>query len=160
MSDWFPRHPEFDEADGDRPAAAWKNCNGFNLADLADKMERRQRYAAVCESPIEIDLAVALDMYVGETFRQADLILVPQFKLLRYRMDFAITKDSAPKLFIECDGRDFHSSPEQLANDERKDKAAIDVGVTLLRFSGSEIFRYPDGCVHRVLDYLVEAGAL
>lgn len=114
--------------------------------------------ASVCESPIEILLGAAIKASIGHVLDSASLELVPQYKWLRFRMDFAILKNNQPVLFIECDGREFHSTPEQLANDQRKDDEAKLSDIPLLRFSGSEIHRFTEGCVERVLTYLVRGG--
>ncbi|MBO8155871.1 MAG: DUF559 domain-containing protein [Bacillaceae bacterium] len=41
----------------------------------------------------------------------------------------------------ECDGKAYHSSPEQKTHDRKKDRYLSRRGWTVLRFSGSEIHR-------------------
>jgi very-short-patch-repair endonuclease len=122
---------------------------------ILDKIEKRRQWAKVCESPIEIDLAVAMDSELGALFDRHELKMVAQYAWHQFRIDFAIVRRSVPLLFIECDGAEFHSTKEQLARDRRKDAAALQSGIPLLRFTGSEIYRVVDGCVGRVLNYLV-----
>lgn len=45
------------------------------------------------------------------------------------------------KLAIECDGKEYHSTPEQKAHDRRKDRYLRKRGWKVLRFSGSMINR-------------------
>jgi very-short-patch-repair endonuclease len=73
----------------------------------------------------------------------------PQYVLGRFRYDFAVRANWRPKplLLVECDGKDFHSSAEQQANDALKDAAASHAGMRLIRFSGSKIHRDVDGSV-------------
>jgi very-short-patch-repair endonuclease len=55
---------------------------------------------------------------------------------------------------IECDGKEFHSTDEQIANDLAKDALAAKSGILLYRFSGSQIFRELDRCTQQVLKEL------
>jgi very-short-patch-repair endonuclease len=104
----------------------------------------------ICESPIEIELGsrviVALDV-----IDDPKLKLIPQYVLGPYRYDFAITRDSKLIALIECDGKDFHSTDDQLRNDRAKDHLAAKQDAYMFRFSGSEIVRDAKGCVHRLL---------
>lgn len=54
-------------------------------------------------------------------------------------------------LAIECDGKEFHSTEEQIQRDNRKNLAAKNAGIPLLRFSGSSIFRHAERCVDEIL---------
>lgn len=119
-----------------------------------------------CESPIENMLGAAI-LTVFErhgaqlTLCKSDridnapdgLLLVPQFRWGYYRSDWALVQ-ARPlyALLIECDGRDWHSSPEQVAHDSKKDRAAMDRGYLTFRFTGSEIFRDADACAEKLYD--------
>lgn len=121
--------------------------------------------AVVTESPIETifgaKLALALRPVceeLGWTFTvgaqpDADVSLQPQYPLQQYRYDFAILAkgQSRPLILIECDGKEFHSTEQQQANDRRKDKAALRAGIQLVRFSGSDINNDIDRCIRRTL---------
>jgi len=126
--------------------------------------------AGETESPIETifgaQFALALrplckdigwDFAVGTG--DADIVLHPQYALHRFRYDFAVRANGRPRpvLLIECDGKDFHSSAEQHANDRLKDAAASNAGIRLIRFSGSEIHRDVDGCVTYALTACIGA---
>lgn len=106
-----------------------------------------------CESPIEVQFAARLMVDLKPPFR-----LEPQYCLGRFRMDFAIIRDGLPCLFIECDGKAFHSSEEQIANDLEKDRAAARAGIPLLRFTGSSVFRRPDECAKKIIALLEGAA--
>ncbi len=90
-----------------------------------------------CESPIERYLAAAL----AEPAKKWGYEVIPQFELGRYRYDFAIKSVRAGKVIavVECDGREFHSSPDQLANDADKDRLAKAEKLALFRIRGTEI---------------------
>lgn len=106
--------------------------------------------------------------------------IVPQSKLAGYRIDFGLlgwvaTPEKladyrnnkiqastalirAFSLAIECDGHEFHEkTKEQVARDKARDRAITLRGVSVVRFSGSEIFRDADGCAAQVFE-MMEAG--
>jgi very-short-patch-repair endonuclease len=91
-----------------------------------------------CESPIEDHLGAAL---IVEARGEFDVI--PQFRLGRYRYDFAITPPGAcrPLVLVECDSAAFHATAAQRANDRAKDADAHAVGIRLIRVRGKEIYR-------------------
>jgi hypothetical protein len=113
----------------------------INGAELAHDLNKR------CESPIEVIFGAHLKrLTLPEGF-----VLEPQFKWQRWRMDFAVLKAGKPVIFIECDGRDFHCTPAQIANDVAKDSAARYARIKMIRFTGSEIHRRPVECAEYVL---------
>jgi hypothetical protein len=69
-------------------------------------------------------------------------------------MDFAIKVAGVDPglVFVECDGKEFHSSPAQIARDRLKDKLARDAGIALRRFTGSEINKRGDACAYFIVD--------
>lgn len=100
--------------------------------------------ASKCESPIERILADWIQFEFELRFPPNTIEVIPQFKLARFRYDFAIrfVGEEIPLLLIECDGKEFHSTPDQRANDVRKEWAAQDVGAQCLRYTGSDIYRF------------------
>lgn len=119
-----------------------------------------------CDSPIEAEIGAAVIMFFDRAnlplklckmldVRAApgSLLLVPQFAWSYYRSDWAIMNPKRTgALLIECDGKDFHSSPAQKAHDRKKDAAALDYGYLTLRFTGSQIHRDADGCAQKIFD--------
>ncbi len=89
------------------------------------------------DSPIEATMAQAL----YDNLAVHGLMIRPQYHLGRYFFDFAIQLqgDKKPSILIECDGMAFHSSPEQVLNDERKNKIAFENSMIILRFTGRDI---------------------
>lgn len=87
------------------------------------------------------------------------LLLVPQFKWSHYRSDWAIYNQRTGGAFlIECDGKDYHSSPEQRAHDAKKDAAAHDRGYLTVRFPGWRINKDPDSLAQKVYDAVMGGG--
>jgi hypothetical protein len=127
------------------------------------------------ESPIESRLACHLWSQI-ET--NTICSIEAQVPLLggAYRADFAITTSrydsetpeiqalvgyAGPvRVVIEADGHDFHErTKEQAARDKRRDRDLQTAGWTVLRFSGSEIWRAPHECVEDVMRCLDAKGA-
>ena len=148
--------------DEEKPEGEIKSL-GLALANAFGEIADTFEISRATESPIETLFGTAFYRYAGDLCRRHgirfvfgngddyDMRLRPQHQLGRYRYDFAMDLKGLEKpiLLVECDGKAFHSSPEQIANDRRKDDAARQVGITLIRFTGSELHRDPHGCVQR-----------
>lgn len=135
------------------------------VVKAVEYMAESYTMAGVTESPIETIFGAKLALVlrpvceeVGWTFSvgarsDADVWLQPQYQLGRFRYDFAIlaTGQSRPLILIECDGKEFHSTEEQQANDILKDEAARKAGIRLVRFTGAEINGDIDRCIRDTL---------
>lgn len=81
---------------------------------------------------------------------------------LDWRADFVLSVPTygTKKVIIECDGHAFHAATkEQAAKDRSRDRAAQAAGYTILRFTGSELYRDPLKCVCEALDALPQFEA-
>lgn len=144
-------------------------ADAWNLAQLA-YAER----ATKCGSPIErlmlAALAYRFPIESGNVFFPAWLsssrtggtfALEPQKAIGPYTVDFALTAKTKingarlARIVIECDGHDFHDrTKEQAARDKSRDRYLASQGWTVLRFTGSEIFRDPYICADAIDDVL------
>lgn len=95
---------------------------------------------------------------VGETGAEAEFALVPQFKLNKFRYDFALCVRGEAYVLIECDGKDFHASPEQIDNDAAKDLAARTNGMQIKRFPGWRINAHARECAIEAINSLITEG--
>ena len=82
----------------------------------------------------------------------------------KYIVDFNILhKDSSEpyiNVAIELDGHEFHEkTKQQVAKDKKRDRSLIKSGLTVLRFSGSEIFYSPRSCITEIADYIKKEKA-
>lgn len=91
------------------------------------------------------------------------LLIVPQCRVGRYRLDLAVfarrnaTWCKIKAVGIECDGWEYHSSPEQIARDAERDaKIRAATGVEIFRFTGRSIMREPVACAELALASLFE----
>lgn len=80
-----------------------------------------------------------------------------QVQLTSYRVDFLVASyvgEGRPPVLVavECDGHEFHEKTrEQAARDKRKDRDLARMGVTTMRFAGSEIWGDAGRCAVEVL---------
>jgi len=120
---------------------------GSALKSALEHLETRVFMTRFCESPIEVDLGTALIETAGREFE-----IWPQFNLHRYRYDFAIYRPGAkPIALVECDGKEFHGTPQQRLNDANKNATAVAAGLTLFRLTGSEIYSDPRRAAQLIL---------
>jgi very-short-patch-repair endonuclease len=81
------------------------------------------------------------------------VVIIPQFKVLNYRLDLAIAvrgKYRGILFAIELDGADFHDA----VADSERDKNLKTIGITTLRVSGSSIYRDPAAAADWVIGHL------
>lgn len=129
-----------------------------------------EEWLSVCQSPIERSMLLALwsrgvwsgaltfpdfvgdaDLTVMEerakALRGTKGVLAPQVRVGPYRVDFLIALGrwyyrDVVLVAIECDGHDFHERTKaQAAKDKARDRDLAARGLTVLRFTGSEIWR-------------------
>lgn len=119
------------------------------------------------ESPIERSIAYELlDAYMfrlapdglPEELRPSWAYIVPQFKIGAYRLDFAIffiVDDRLVKIDLECDGKGYHSSPDQMDRDEARNKTLVRDGWIVLRYAGGPLHHRPGACADEI-QFLIE----
>jgi hypothetical protein len=118
------------------------------------------------ESPIEIEFGgylagtlhrklaeVGIDLVVDQprVTTKPTVFLTPQFVVGHFRYDFAVVVNGTPAILIECDGKEFHESPEAVEIDRLKDAKALEVGAIMLRFTGSRIYRDLQSCAEETI---------
>jgi tetratricopeptide (TPR) repeat protein len=104
------------------------------------------RLLNLCESEVE-------KLFLLAAYEHID-VLIPQYTVLRYRIDFAIPDKM---IAIEIDGHEFHKTKEQRTHDsqrEREIKLALPANWTVIRFTGTEIFQNATLCVDEVLQFI------
>lgn len=144
------------------------------LAELASKVcERRPEHVfRLCESPIEKSMLLALwARFCWPSFMQGTItcptefdaalrashmrpVIAPQVEIGGYRVDIMIGfrgDGDTYRIAVECDGHDFHEKTKaQAARDKSRDRALMERGILVLRFTGSEIWNDLAGCAHQV----------
>lgn len=92
-----------------------------------------------CESYIERRL------YDGLTSRGYSV--TTQVVYGKYRIDLALI---GPRIAIECDGKDYHSSPDQKTHDRRKNTYLRRNGWKVIRFTGRQINQELEKILQRI----------
>lgn len=125
----------------------------------------------LCESPIERVMlpALAFACYAekfasfpaevhspknGSPPPLGDLVVIPQFAFIRYRLDFGVIGSFGGRYIIaavECDGEEFHSDADK---DHRRDAYLKAFGITVFHFSGSDIVKDPCLCASQVAQFV------
>lgn len=145
-------------------------------AGFLDEIERLLRQKIrLCESPIECsvmiafafgvtefgkDVACLVDCREAPLFPKAETVLIPQFRVGPYRLDFClrtIDRGGFPRLAaIECDGKEFHETLQQKDRDFVRDVFLRSLGVETYRLTGSEIFKKDAALVGRLRQIISE----
>lgn len=101
------------------------------------------------ESPIEATLARAIALEIERSDLNCEQRA--QERIGAYRADIYIETKDGRALVVECDGAAFHAATkEQVERDKKRDRFFAARGVSVMRFSGSEINRCPEACAAEV----------
>jgi very-short-patch-repair endonuclease len=107
------------------------------------------------ESPIEYRLYAWLKTLADKYGYKVK----PQWEFGQFRYDFGITDKNGELLaLIECDGAEFHCTPEQLERDKQKTAAAEMAAIRLFRWTGKEIYRDAQRCAEAIFFLIWPAG--
>ena len=87
-------------------------------------------------------------------------VLTAQAPIGSYKVDFLLWVTCGKEqggVAIECDGHAFHEkTKEQAARDKKRDREILAAGYPVMRFSGSEVYKDPRGCVSQVAEVFSE----
>lgn len=147
---WFGAHSEhearlvFDAYVEEFGLEAMGNRYFQRAALLADLLQSSR-------SPIERKLILGLWQTILCNAEQ----IHTQYTIGSYRADIAIITHGQ-RIVIEADGHNFHErTKEQAQHDKKRDREMQTLGWRVMRFTGSEIYRDPVGCVSQVSDLLL-----
>lgn len=77
-----------------------------------------------------------------------------------YRADFLLAGMTRSDgrihwLVVECDGHEFHSlTKEQVARDRARDRHMTERGYSIMRFTGSEVWKDASACAEQAIEFL------
>lgn len=89
------------------------------------------------------------------------VVIEPQKEIGPYRADFLVwgahpEVGTGPRVVVECDGHDFHErTKEQARHDKQRDRTMQRDGLTVFRFTGSEIYSDPEVCAREVITHVL-----
>lgn len=101
---------------------------------------------------------------LGNDRDQSQLVyLHADVSALTYRLDFLVYRHRfhcrPAWVAVECDGHDWHErTKQQAAYDRARDRELLGVGITTLRFTGSEIFHSADRCASEIYNLVGRLG--
>lgn len=102
-------------------------------------------------SPIEVMMENAFAFARATTYDDCRWAFHREWPVLGYSADFAIVAPTFT-IVVECDGHDYHErTKEQAAHDRKRDRAMTEAGITVLRYTGSEIWRNPFACAQQTI---------
>lgn len=127
---------------------------GWEFPEQTDWSEAREFLSRFCGTKAHGLILKRIDVFGSP-------IMIPQLPVGNLRIDFAIFQmdkkyeDYVHAYAVELDGHDFHEkSKEQAAADKKRDRALISHGWTVVRFTGSEIFKDCTACLDDLDDIL------
>jgi very-short-patch-repair endonuclease len=114
-----------------------------------------EEYRSMFPEDRNLHFGSAIEEYFWKVWRITftDYPLLPQFQIGNYYVDFA---HLPTKTIVELDGKPYHTSPYQVANDKVRQKNIERHGWRFLRFEGNEIFYHVDRCVIKTLYFLLQ----
>lgn len=122
----------------------------FNYIENSDELDlQKKRVEEEAESEFE--------KAVGEALTNRGYRLTPQYKVGPYRIDFVVSGDEK-KAALECDGDQFHGSPEAVAHDLGRQTVLERIGWKFVRVSGGEYYRDPESAINRICEALSKLG--
>ena len=120
-----------------------------------------------CESPIEELLGLYLEtVHLRSPFAKGGpFIMQAQYEIQTpgglYRVDFLLHGLFVPfdvyvDLVVECDGHDFHEKTKgQATKDKKRDRDLTAAGYTVVRYTGSEIWKDPLKCAREIRETFI-----
>jgi very-short-patch-repair endonuclease len=155
---------------------------GERARDLIVKAsDRFYETVNICESPIEKMMLAILSMTVmpksecfppaihdlqsGEPWPYGPVVIVPQFVVARYRLDFLVCIDGERArrslICIECDGAEHHHGHEDRQRDAERERYLKNFGIATLRYTGKTIHRLGHSLtdeIGNVIDHVLRAA--
>ena len=142
--------------------ASQYNSNYLQSINLDDKL--------LYMTPIEQSLFIANDIfnYKMEYNIKTLLVLTSQETInvfgKNYRPDFIVKEiilngsefELKKQIIIECDGYNYHSSKQQRNNDIERENNLKMIGYSIIRFTGTQIYKNPFLCVMQALKFVYD----
>lgn len=139
-----------------RPAAPDHGLKSIKSVHQGDR-DWQAAFRAACESPAEVaflDAMIAAFHLKPEAgvLRGSGLTLALQVPVGHYRLDFLVDD----RLIVEIDGAAYHSSPEAVRRDRRRDDYSHIEGYRVLRIAAKYPLYSPREAISRVIEARTE----
>jgi len=122
-----------------------------------DTMHKDQKYCSkTCRNIALRNIKFSnIEPGMASALYDAGIRFESQYPYFHYIMDFAIPDR---KVSIECDGNYWHSFPEAIVRDKKRDTYLKRHGWTVLRFSETEIYKDINSCIARISGQLASSS--
>lgn len=158
-------------ADGmPRATCLWNNNDDNRAGAEALLVAEITRGLEACDSPIERDMLAALatahwglddykypEVHVFEKgvdeYPKGPVVIIPQFVISRFRLDFAViykSRHGGSIYAVECDGKGYHDP----ANDRERDAYLSCFGIKTFRATGAEIIKDPISLSNKIVQQI------
>lgn len=145
------------------------------LQTLVSNVEHKASYEG--ESPIERMFVAACHLFNITHYPMFDFghlrppeshkwyfaYVFTQARIENFRVDFLIMGTGlydGVSIVVECDGHAFHErTPEQASRDRQRDRRLQTLGYSVLRFTGSELYKRSFACVCEVARLMIEKSS-
>lgn len=117
--------------------SAWQNYTGFF-----------QRCGSEPEIRLLKDLILAADLKPYNNTLLGKILVIPQAKILTYRVDFLVDN----RLVVEVDGESYHCNPTSFEADRLRDQDLILNGYQPIRFTAKQILRDSASAASKVIE--------
>lgn len=121
------------------------------MTDGRGRFCSRQCAAAYTIRNLQKDTPTSIERALIEELDRRGIGYEFQHPVRRWILDFAFPKR---KVAVEADGSYWHSLPNVIEKDARKDRDLARRGWTVLRFGEDEINESPSDCVDRIVEHL------
>ena len=128
-----------------------KRSGNHNPVTVARHKEEQRRLAELNK----INSFIECNLYMAFCRITDQFVLQPQVQAGNYRVDFMV---DGMMIAVECDGYDQHKTKEQMAKDYKRERYLVSQGYTVIRFTGSEINKDPDGCAKELFEMIKTIG--
>lgn len=115
----------------------------FHFAEWVQHCKEYDALTPSLESPIE--------KLFFDACKVEMIFMEPQFTVGNFRIDFALP---IQKIAVELDGHDYHKTKEQRTKDAARDRWLTLNGWTVIRFTGSEVYKNPEACTSQIRELL------
>lgn len=93
------------------------------------------------------------DAFIAELKGNRWITIDSQHQIDKYRVDFIVNN----KFVIEIDGHEYHKTTDQREADYYRDRRLQRMGYTVIRFTGTEVYRAPFNCAMEAITFIVDS---
>lgn len=124
-----------------------------NMTPIEQIFDIGQKIKFMTDSNMDLYIEPQVDIVVKDKHYIVDF-LIDGYEEWSYEKNHPIPHILKKSLVIELDGKDFHSSKEQMNYDYQRENDIKLAGYDVMRFTGSQIYNDINGCLSKVYQYI------